>query len=164
MEYDTMSDERESEGAEEPRLIKELRQLREKVRAGTHSGESFELMVTDEELDETLDWYAGRQSSAPFQEVRVSIFPEGIGLSGEASLGGLRARISGRVDIYLEDGVPRVAFGEMKMGEAGLPDFILFQLEDQLNRQLILGEDQLPLIIEELELEEGSLIVRGTLR
>ena len=71
---------------------------------------------------------------------------------------------SGRADIYLEDGVPRVALGEMKMGEAGLPDFILFQLEDQLNRQLILREGELPLIIEQLELEEGALIVRGSLR
>jgi hypothetical protein len=164
MENDTMSDERESEGAEEPRLVHELRQLREKAKAGTHRGERFELTVADEELAETLDWYAGRQASAPFREATVRIRPEGIEISGEASLGGFRARASGRVDIYLQDGVPRLAFGEMKMGEAGLPDFILFQLEDQLNRQLILGEDELPLIIEELELEEGALIVRGSLR
>jgi hypothetical protein len=164
MENNTMSDERGSEDTEEPRLIQELRQLREKARAGTHSGESFELTVTDEELDETLGWYAGREASAPFEEAKVRIRPEGIEVSGEASLGGFRARASGRVDVYLQDGVPRVALGEMKMGEAGLPDFILFQLEDQLNRQLILREDELPLIIEELELGEGSLVMRGTLR
>jgi hypothetical protein len=164
MENDTMSDERESEGAEEPRLIKELRQLREKVRAGAHRGERFELTVADEELGETLNWYAGREASAPFQEAKVRIRPDGIEVSGEANLGGFRARASGRVDIYLQDGVPRVALGEMKMGEAGFPDFILFQLEDQLNRQLILREGELPLIIEELELGEGSLVMRGTLR
>jgi len=164
MENDTMSDVRESEGAEEPRLVKQLRQLREKVRAGTHRGERFELTVAGEELEETLGWYAGREANAPFRELRVRIRPEGIEVSGEVSLGGLRARVSGRADIYLQDGVPRVAFEEMKMGETGLPDFILFQLEDQLNRQLILREDELPLIVDELELGEGTLIVRGSLR
>lgn len=159
-----MAEETGEQGATEPRLVRELAELREKVKAGTHQGESFELTVTDTELEETLAWYATRHEGAPLPEARISIDPDGIGLSGDVELGGFRASIAGRADVYLLDGVPTISIVQLKMGSAELPEFIRFQLEDQLNRQLMLREDDLPVIVEELELEEGRLTMRGLIR
>jgi len=159
-----MADEMREQGATAPRLARELAEFREKVRAGTHHGESFELTVTDTELEETLAWYAERHAGAPFPETRISIDPNGIGLSGEVQLGELRAEIAGRADVYLQDGVPAISIVGLKMGTAALPEFVRFQLEDQLNRQLMLREDELPVTVEALELQEGQLTVRGRIR
>ena len=161
---DCMADETGAEGAAKPQLTRELAELRDKVKAGTHHGESFELTVTDAEVEETLAWYAERHSTTPLPEARVSITPEGIELSGEARLGGLRATIRGRADVYLQDGIPSISITELKMGKGELPDFLRFELEDQLNRQLALREDVLPLIFDEIDLQQGRLTVRGRIR
>ncbi len=161
---DHMADETSAEDAAEPRLARELAQLRDKVKAGTHYGESFTLTFTDAEVEEALAWYAERQTTTPFPEARVSITPEGIELSGEARLGGLRAAMKGRADVYLQDGIPLVSITELKMGKVELPDFLRFELEEQLNRQLALREDELPLILEEIDLQQGRLTVRGRIR
>lgn len=159
-----MAEETGEQGATAPRLTRELAEFREKVKAGTHQGESFELTVTDTELEETLAWYAGRHVGVPLPETRISIDANGIGLSGEVQLGGLRAKISGRADAYLQDGIPAISIVELKMGTAALPEFVRLQLEDQLNRQLMLREDELPVTVEALELQEGQLTVRGRIR
>jgi hypothetical protein len=159
-----MAGEMGEEGTAEPRLTRELAELREKVKAGTHHGESFELSVTDAEVVEALAWYAQRHSTGPFPEARVSITPDGIELSGEARLGGLRATIRGRADVYLQEGIPSISITELKMGKAELPDFLRFELEDQLYRQLALREDILPLVFEEIDLQQGQLTVRGRIR
>jgi hypothetical protein len=159
-----MAEEMSSEDKVEPRLATELAQLREKVKAGIHHGESFALSFTDAEVEEALAWYAERHATAPFPEARVSITPEGIELSGEARLGGLRAAMRGRADIYVKDGIPLVSITELKMGNAKLPDFLRFELEEQLNQQLALREDVLPLVFDEIDLQQGRLTVRGRIR
>ncbi len=159
-----MAEEMGEQGATAPRLVRELGEFREKARAGTHHGESFELTVTDTELEETLAWYAGRHAGVPLPGTRISIDPNGIGLSGKVQLGGLRAEVSGRADVYLQDGIPALSIVELKMGTAALPEFVRFQIEEQLNRQLMLREDELTVTIEALELQEGQLTVRGRIR
>lgn len=159
-----MAEEMGEQGATAPRLARELEEFKEKVRAGTHHGESFELTVADTELEETLAWYAKRHAGAPLPETSISIDPNGIGLSGKVQLGGLKAEVTGRADVYLQNGVPALSIVELKMGTAALPEFVRLQIEEQLNRQLLLREDELPVIVEELELEEGQLTMRGLIR
>jgi uncharacterized protein YpmS len=148
----------------EPRLSQQLAELREKVEAGTHHGESFELAFTETELEETLAWYAEKGSHGPFREARVRIDSDGVELSGEVRLGTLQLRVTGRADVYLSDGVPQLTVGELSIGKARLPDVLRFQLEDQLNRQLILGEGELPLVVREIDLREGRLTLLGDIR
>jgi hypothetical protein len=148
----------------EPRLSEELGQLWERLKSGRHGGESFDMTVTDRELEEALAWYAEEHAGFPLGEARVSIDPEGIGVSGEARVGTLRLPVSARADVSLHDGVPLVAVDQLQVGEMVLPDFVRFQLEEQLNRYLVLREGELPVIIEEVELADGRLTVRGSIR
>ena len=159
-----MPEERVEKGPVRPWMSEQLAQLRESVETGTHEGESFELIVTDSDVEEALAWYAEQHPGVPFHEVRIRINPDGVELSGEVRLGTLQTQVTGRADVYMQDGVPLLAIDELSIGKARLPDFIRFQLEDQLNGQLMLRGDELPLIIEEMELQEGQLAVRGTIR
>lgn len=158
-----MNDEGSGSGVE-PRLSQQLGQLWEKLKSGGHSGEAFDLTITARELEEALAWYAVQHSGFPLGEARVSVSLEGIEVSGEASLAALQVPLSARADVSLHDGVPMIAVDQLRVGEMGLPDFVRFQLEDQLNKQLTLGREDLPLLLQEVHLQDGQLTVRGTIR
>jgi hypothetical protein len=64
----------------------------------------------------------------------------------------------------VQDGLPVIYAQELEVGQAALPDFIRFQIEDELNRHLNLRQEELPVVLEEIELEEGRLTVRGRIR
>jgi hypothetical protein len=153
-----------SESTVEPRLSEQLGQLWERLKSGRHGGEPFHLTVTDKELEEALAWYAEEHSGFPLGDARVSIDAEGIAVWGEARVGTLRLPLSARADVSSHDGVPLIAVHQLQVGEMGLPDFVRFQLEEQLNSSLALREDELPVIIEEIEFADGRLAVRGSIR
>lgn len=145
----------------EPRLSAQLAELRERLKAGTHRGDTFEVTVTNRELEEAIAWYLERHPDIPFGNPQVSIDPDAIEARAETQLCSMRLPISGRASVFLHDGVPIVAVEHLQMGKAGLPDFILLQIEDQLNKRLTMREEDLPVTLQEVELEEGQLSVRG---
>jgi hypothetical protein len=159
-----MAEERGSEGQVEPRLSPQLADLMEKLRAGTHHGEFFEVSVTDRELEQAIAWYVDRQSGIPLRSFRISIDPNGVEAQGEAHLGSLQLPLSGRANIVVEDGVPVVTVQHLDVGKAGLPDFVLLEVQTALNTRLGLREEDLPVIFEAIELEDGRLTVQGHIR
>jgi hypothetical protein len=148
----------------EPQLSEQLVQFMEKLKSGTHSGERFELALTDEELEEAVAWYSLEHSSFPLGDARMSIRADSIEISGEARLGSAHLPLTARADVSVNEGVPVIAVNEIRLGEMGLPGFIRFELEDRLNRFLALRRDELPVLVEELELLDGRLTVRGSVR
>jgi len=78
--------------------------------------------------------------------------------------GGLRAEMRGWAAVYQGDGIPSLCITELKLGAAGLPEYLRSLLEDQPHRQLALAEDDLPSLVEELELEQRRLTVCGRIR
>ena len=147
----------------EPRLSAQLAELRERLRAGTHHGETFEVTATNRELEEAITWYLERHPHIPFGNPQVSIDTDAIEARAETQLGRMRFPVSGRAGVFLHDGVPIVTVDHLQMGKARLPDFMLLQIEDQLNKRLAMGEEDLNVTLEEVELEEGQLSVRGKL-
>lgn len=148
----------------EPRLSEQLGQFMERLKSGAHGGEPFELTLSEREVEEALAWYSQEHSGLPLGDAHVSITSDGIEVSGEAHAGAARIPLSARADILLNEGVPLLAVSEIQVGEMGLPDFVRFELEDQLNRYLTLRGGELPVVIEELELFDGRLTVRGSIR
>jgi hypothetical protein len=148
----------------EPQLSGQLVQLMERLKSGTHGGEPFELALTDEELEEALAWYSREHSSFPLVDAQISLGADGIEVKGEARVGATRMPLIARADVSVNEGVPAITVNEIQVGEMGLPDFIRFELEDQLNRFVALSRDRVPLLIDELELSDGQLAVRGTIR
>ncbi len=159
-----MGDERSSQGQVEPRLSPQLEELRARIRAGTHHGERFEVSVTDRELEEAVAWYLGRRPKIPFVSPRVFVHPHGVEARGEARLGKLHLGVGGQASVALQDGVPVVTIERLELGKAGLPPLVRSQVQAELDKQLSVRGDDLPVIFEAIDLQEGRLAVRGTIR
>jgi hypothetical protein len=125
-----------SKSGGEPRLSPQIAALVERMKAGSHQGEPFQITITEGEFEEAVAWYLDREPNLPFR----------------------------RLDITVQDGLPVIYAQELEVGQAALPDFIRFQIEDKLNRRLNMREEELPVVLEEIELEEGRLTVRGRIR
>lgn len=148
----------------EARLSPQLQQLLERLRDGSHHGETFELTLTNRQLAEAIVWYLRRHPELPFANPQVSVEPDAIEARVETRLGKMSFAVSARMDVVVHNGIPRIALEQLQVGKADLPGSILFQVEDQLKQNLAVREGDLPLILEQLALEQGQLTVGGKIR
>ena len=93
----------------EPRLEPALAALRERLIEGGHSGEPFNVVLTNQEAEESVVWYLKRHPNIPFANPRVEIHQDTIEAWGEAKVAGLRVGLHGRARVVLQGGVPVVA-------------------------------------------------------
>jgi hypothetical protein len=159
-----MAEEQCPERQVEPRLSPQLAALREKLRAGTHQGESFEVTANNRELEEAIAWYVERRPRIPFRNPQVLIHPGGVEARGEAHLGKLHIRVGGEASISLEENLPVVTVERLEVGKVGLPGPVRSQVQAEVDKQLNVRREDLPAIIEGLELEDGQVTVRGIIR
>jgi len=147
----------------QPVLDPDIADLRARLIEGGHSGEPFSLEVTNQEAAETIAWYLSRHPAIPFGEPQVTISPDGISAKGVAELAGLRVGLTGQARIELRDGVPIITLGDLDVAGVAVPGFVQDRIQAEIDSQFGLAQD-LPLIIEEVMLEEGKATVRGTIR
>jgi hypothetical protein len=149
--------------AVEPRLEPDIADLRQRLIEGGHRGEPFTLEVTDEEAAETIAWYLDRHPSIPFGEPQVFIQPAGISAQGIAEIAGLRVALTGQAHVELRDGVPLVTLGDLEVAGVAVPGFVKDRIQAEIDAQFSLAQN-LPLIIDQLVLEEGRASIQGTIR
>jgi hypothetical protein len=147
----------------EPRLEPDIAALREKLNEGGHSSEPFVIDISDQEAAETIAWYLQRYPRIPFGEPQVFIRPDGVLATGVAEIAGLRVGLTGEAHIELRDGVPIVTLGDLDVAGVVVPGFVQDRIQAEIDDQFSLARD-LPLIIDELVLEEGRATMRGTIR
>jgi hypothetical protein len=147
----------------EPRRALGIIDLQERLAEGVHSGEPFTVEITEQEVAETIAWYLNRHPRIPFREPQVFITPGGVSANGVAEIAGLRVGLTGRAAIQLRDGVPFVTLEDLDVAGVAVPRFVKDRIQSEVDAQFSLAQD-LPLIIDELVLEEGSATVRGTIR
>ena len=147
----------------QPQLAPDVADLRDRLREGGHSGEPFTVEVTDQEAAETIAWYVSGNPQIPFREPQVFITPEGISARGVAEVAGLRVGVSGRAAIELRDGVPIVTLEDLDVAGVAVPGFVRNRIQAEIDAQFALAQD-LPLIIDELILEESKARVEGEIR
>lgn len=147
----------------EPRLEPDLADLRTRLREGGHSGEPFTIEITDQEAAETIAWYLEPRPNVPFAEPQVFITPQGVSAKGVAEVAGLRVGVSGRAIIVLKDGVPTITLADLDVAGVAVPGFVHNTIQSEIDAQFALAQN-LPIVIDELILEEGKATVRGTIR
>jgi hypothetical protein len=147
----------------EPRMAPSIAGLRDRLAEGGHSGEPFNIEVTEQEAAETIAWYLSRHPRIPFREPQVIITPDGVSAKGVAEIAGLRVGLTGRAAIQLRDGVPLVTLEDLDVAGVAVPGFVQDRIQAEIDAQFSLAQD-LPLIIDELALKEGRATVRGTIR
>ncbi len=147
----------------EPRLEPDLADLRQRLIEGGHSGEPFQIEITDQEAAETIAWYLDRHPRIPFRDPQVFIEPDGVAARGVAEIAGLRVGLSGKAYIELLEGVPIVRLGDLDVGGVAVPGVVQNRIQAEIDAQFSLAQN-LPLTIDELVLENGVATVRGTIR
>ncbi len=134
--------------------------LLEYIRSGDHSGESWEVTLTELEAEQTITWYLKQYPQIPFKHPKVTITPDYVGGEGDATIAGLRVHVGGKARVTLQDGLPVVDILELSLP---IPGPIRKAIENELQAQLRRAE-RLPVRFTFAEWGDGQVIVRGVIR
>jgi hypothetical protein len=151
--------------AREPYIVVPIRDpeiitLLDYIRSGDHSGETWEVTLTELEAEQTITWYLERYPQIPFEHPQIEITPDYVAGEGDATIAGLRVHVGGKARITLEEGLPVVDIVELSLP---LPGPIREAIEREIQVQLRRA-DRLPVRFTEAEWYEGEVVVRGVIR
>lgn len=144
----------------EPIRDEEVVALLDYIRSGQHSGEAWEVTLTELEAEQTITWYLQRYPQIPFQYPQVQITPDFIAGEGDATIAGLRVHVGGKARITLVDGLPEVEILSLSLP---LPGPVRQGLEAEIDRQLHRA-DLLPVRFTSAEWRDGEVVVKGIIR
>jgi hypothetical protein len=149
----------------EPYLVAPIRDqeivtLLDYIRSGEHSGESWQVTLTELEAEQTITWYLQRYPQIPFAHPHITIKPDYVAGEGDATLAGLRIHVGGKAHVTLKDGLPVVNILELSLPIPGpIKDAIEQEIQIQLQRA-----DRLPVRFTSAEWREGEVVVQGVIR
>lgn len=144
----------------EPIMDPEVRALLDYIRSGEHSGESWEVTLTELEAEQTITWYLNRYPQIPFAYPQVRITPDSVSGEGDVLITGLHVHVSGEARVTLKDGLPIVEILDMNLP---LPPSMKQTIESEIQRQLRRAE-LLPVRFTSAEWRDGEVIVKGVIR
>jgi len=138
----------------------EIEALLNYIYSGKHSGETWEVTLTELEAEQTITWYLKRWPQIPFAHPRIEITPDSIRGEGDVTLSGLQFHVGGEARITLENGLPVVEILDLSLP---LPGPIRESIEREIQAQLRRA-DLLPVRFTSAEWREGEVTVRGVIR
>lgn len=134
--------------------------LLERIDSGKHSGEAWQVTMTELEAEQTITWYLKRYPQIPFAHPRVKITPESVSGEGDATIAGLRVHVGGKARVTLANGLPVVQILDLSLP---VPAPIRKALEDEIQVQLRRA-DALSVRFISAEWGQGVVVVRGVIR
>jgi hypothetical protein len=144
----------------EPIRDPEIETLLEYIRSDQHSGEVWQITLTELEAEQTITWYLHRYPQIPFEHPDIEITPDYVSGEGDAAIAGLRIHVGGKARITLVGGLPQVEILELSLP---LPGPVRQAIEDEIQRQLR-RTDQLPVRFTSAKWREGEVVVTGVIR
>lgn len=144
----------------EPIRDEEVVALLDYIRSGEHSGERWEVTLTELEAEQTITWYLERYPQIPFAYPQVEITRDYIAGEGDVIVGGLRIHVAGKARVTLKDGLPQVEILSLSLP---LPRAIRDAIEREIQVQLGRAE-LLPVRFTSAEWGDGVVVVQGTIR
>src|SRR5512143_614433 len=117
------------EGVRDPEIVT----LLDYIQSGKHSGETWQVTLTELEAEQTITWYLQRYPQIPFAHPRVTITPDYVSGEGDATVAGLRVHVGGKARITLSNGLPVVQILDLSLP---LPAPIRQAIEDEIQVQL----------------------------
>jgi len=144
----------------EPIMDPEVRALLDYIRSGEHSGETWEVTLTELEAEQTITWYLDRYPQIPFAYPQVDITPDSVSGEGDVLITGLHIHVSGEARVTLKDGLPVVEILDLSLPlPASMKDAIEREVQVQLRRA-----ERLPVRFTSAEWEDGVVVVKGVIR
>jgi hypothetical protein len=151
--------------APEPYVVDPVRDpevvaLLEHIRSGNHSGETWQVTLSELEAEQTITWYLQRYPQIPFAHPNIEITPDYVAGEGDATIAGLRVHVGGKARIKLVEGLPQVEILELSLP---LPTSIRKAIENEIQVQLRRA-DLLPVRFSTAEWRQGEVVVRGVIK
>jgi hypothetical protein len=143
-----------------PRRDAEIERLLAYIRSGSHSGERWQVTLTELEAEQTITWYLQRYPQIPFEHPDIEITPDYVSGAGDATIAGFRIHVGGKARISLVEGLPQVEILELSLP---VPGPIRQAIEDEIQVQLRRA-DLLPVRFTSAQWLEGEVIVQGVIR
>jgi len=143
----------------DPVMDPEVRELLDYIRSGDHSGETWEVTLTELEAEQTITWYLNKYPQIPFAYPEVNITPDSVSGEGDVLITGLHLHVSGEARVTLKDGLPVVEILDLNLP---LPPSIKNAIEEEIGTQLQRAE-RLPVRFTAAEWGEGVVVVRGVI-
>jgi hypothetical protein len=130
------------------------------IQSGEHSGESWQINLTELEAEQTITWYLKKYPQIPFEHPNLTITPDYVSGEGDVTITGIRIHVSGKAIVTLKDGLPVVKILEMNLP---LPASIRNSIEREIQVQLRRA-DLLPVRFKSADWGDGVVLVKGTIR
>ena len=151
--------------APEPYIVDPIRDpevvaLLDHIRSGNHSGETWQVSLSELEAEQTVTWYLQRYPQIPFAYPNIEITPDFVAGEGDATIAGLRVHVGGKARITLVEGLPQVEILELSLP---LPASIRKAIENEIQVQLRRA-DRLPVRFSTAEWREGEVVVQGVIK
>ncbi len=144
----------------QPIMDPEVQALLEYIRSGKHSGETWQVSLTELEAEQTITWYLNKYPQIPFAYPQVTMTPDSISGQGDVIITGLHFHVSGKARFTLKDGLPVVEILDMSLP---LPPSMKKTIEAEIQKQLKRAE-LLPVRFTSAEWKDGEVIVTGVIR
>jgi len=144
----------------EPVMDPEVQALLSYIASGKHSGESWQINLTELEGEQTITWYLKKYPQIPFAYPQMQITPDYVVGEGDVLVTGLRLHVSGKVRITLKDGLPVVEIISLNLP---LPPAMRQAIQDEIRIQLRRA-DLLPVRFTSAEWKDGEVIVKGVIK
>ena len=138
----------------------EVEALWDYIRSGDHSGETWEVTLTELEAEQTITWYLNRYPQIPFAYPEISITPDSVSGEGDVLITGLRIHVRGEARVTLKNGLPVVEILDLSLP---LPPSMKDVIEQEIQAQLQRAE-RLPVRFTSAEWQDGVVVVKGIIR
>jgi hypothetical protein len=138
----------------------EVEQLLNYINSGKHSGETWQVTMTDLRAEQTITWYLKKYPQIPFAYPQVHIKPDYISGEGDVIITGLRIHVGAKVNVTLKDGLPVVKILSLTLP---FPQSVQDAVEQEIQRQLLRAAD-LPVRFTSAAWGDGVVVVKGTIR
>lgn len=145
----------------EPIMDPEVQALLSYISSGKHSGENWQVNLTELEAEQTITWYLNKYPQIPFAYPQVKITPDYVSGEGDVLVTGLRLHVSAKVHITLNDkGLPVVQIISLNLP---LPPAMRQAIENEIQVQLQRA-DKLPVRFTSAEWKDGEVLVKGVVK
>lgn len=138
----------------------EVDALLQHIASGKHSGETWQVTMTDLEAEQTITWYLKKYPQIPFAYPQVHITPDYVSGEGDVIVTGLRIHVGARVNVTLKDGLPVVRIISLTLP---FPQSVQDAVQAEIERQLKRAE-LLPVRFTSADWGDGVVVVKGYIR
>jgi hypothetical protein len=131
--------------------------------SSSNSGQIFGVDLNQQAISNAIAWSLYKNPKVPIIQPFVEITPASLRIKAFIQIFGIRMPILVDLALHLQEGKPEIAILEIDAAGARLPDSIVAMLQDEVERQLN-AVQSLPFHFSRLELQEGKLILEGSLK